>query len=418
MTHKNLIPGIQDKVINVAIVSPDLSYKSDLLEYYREEKGNTRLIDAGDNLELALQDLSLIDILLLEHSGDADITVYLERLKEKGIKKIIVITNQISGIQNDTKDSQVLQSLYKYSSYEQMTQMIVLLHFNSLSPENRNPAFKETVKSFQKQKRVVFYSPKGGTGKTMAAVNTASQLALKDVRVLLVEFSQFSSFNVLFQTSKSHNLGQSISLLEQPDAIDEDIIDAVAEAITEVEILPEKNLYVLPAGSHFRMANLTLAMTDKLLSHIQSLDFDIIICDTSSEISPKNISLLSWATDLFLISTMDVVVNWQLFSSQDFLQQIQNPFQVQHLLLNKYSPSYSIKEEEVEHILSKKVAELIPDFDSQLQNYINRGMLLTSKPGLKIHKHFKRVAHMIHPVFTEKELGLKKKIFKRRGVTV
>ena len=415
MTHKNLIPGIQDKTINVAIISPDKSYKGDLIDYYKDVKGNIKLIDAGDNLGVMteLSDLESIDILLLEQSGNLNISDHLELLKERGINKIIIVTNQISDIQKVAKDSIVLESLYKYSSYEQMTQLIVLLHFNSVRYETHNTAFMETIKTIQKQKKVVFYSPKGGTGKTMTAVNTACQLALKGERVLLVEFSQFSTFNVLFQTSKTHNLGQSISLLEQPDAVDEDIIEAVADAIIEVEILPEKNLYVLPAASHFKMANLTLSMTDKLLSLIQSLDFDIIICDTSSEISPKNISLLSWATDLFLISSTDVVVNWQLFSSQDFLQQIQNPFQTQYLLLNKYSPSYSIKEEEVEQILAKKVAELIPDFDSQLQNYINRGMLLTSKPSLKIHKHFKRIAHMIQPVFTEKELGFKKKVFKR-----
>jgi cellulose biosynthesis protein BcsQ len=417
MTQKNFIPGIRDKVINVAIISPDLPYKGDLIDYYANDNGNIVLTNAGETLDV-ISELESIDILILEQLDSPDFQNQKDLLKLKGIRKVIYITKQISDIQNPTHDSLDFQYIYKYSSYEQITQLIILSHFNSALQESHNPAFKETIKAIQKQKKVVFYSPKGGTGKTMAAVNTACQLALKEHRVLLVEFSQFSAFSVLFQITKSNNLGQAISLLEQQGAQDEDIIEAMTEAINEVEILPEKNLSVLAAGSHFKMANLTLSMTDKLLSLIQSLDFDIIICDTSSEISPKNISLLSWATDLFLITSTDVVVNWQLFTSQDFLQQIQNPFQSQHLLLNKFSTSYSIKQDEVEQILSKKVAEIIPDFESQLQNYINRGMLLTSKPGLKIHKHFKRIAHLIQPVFTDKELGLKKKRFRRRGVTV
>lgn len=414
MEQVNLIPGIQGKVIEIAILSKDALYKQDIINYY-ESINNIRMFDVGDSFEAFAERLngSHIDLLLVDHTGDINVEKNVDLLKDSDIKKVIMITSQLIDIPIYQEENIEIQFMYKYSPYHLITQQMILFYFNTEQRNKSDHKFNEAIKKIHKQKRVVFYSPKGGTGKSITAVNTACHLVLKGQKVLIVDFSQFSSLSVLFQTVKSNNLGEAISLLEQSVADEITLKEAIKKSICEIEIQPEKKLYLLTAASHFKMANLTLSMTDKLLEQIQSFDFDTIICDTSSEISAKNISLLSWATDLFLLTSTDVVVNWQLFTAQDFLQQIQNPFQTQYLILNRFNSSHSINKMEIEQILSKNIAEMIPDFDSQLQNYINRGVLLISKPNLKIHKHFKRIAHMIHPVFTAKELGIGKRRFRR-----
>ncbi|MFC0561256.1 AAA family ATPase [Halalkalibacter alkalisediminis] len=413
--YNYIIPGIQNKKLTVSLVSNDMNYKKDVIDYYTNATRNLVLLDGGHTLDAFHYSPDKVDILLLELEDSTELNSLSTVCLSKGIQKVLILTENPSTPLPVQPDIDV-QYVYKYSSFPQITQQLILFYFQKkLTDQAGN---RESIKKIHKQKRVVFYSTKGGSGKTLVSVNTACHLSMKGQKVLLVDFSQFGSLSVVFQTPKSNNLGEVVGMLEQGIKEEADIQQAVEQAISQVELLPETYVSVLAAASHFKMANLTLSMTDQLLEIIQRLDFDTIICDTSSEISPKNISLLSWATDLFLLTGTDVVVNWQLFTSKDFLQQIQHPFQTQYLLLNKFHPTYSIKESEVEELLSCTVAETIPDLESQLQHYVNRGVLLTSKPNLKIHKHFKRIAHLIHPVFTDKELGIKKSRFKRRGVQV
>lgn len=412
--NKHLIPGIQHKRITAAIMSSDSYYRSDLIEYYQKSSDQIIILDGGATFEDLcgkVQQPYSFDVVMIEADGVMNLHDNLKHLKQLGIDKIILLVNQLKDIpEMATVDVQVL---YKYSPFHLITQQLVFIHFDAISHDTE-PHLIETARKMQKQKQVVFYSTKGGTGKTTLAVNTACQLALKDQKVLLVDFSQFGGISVIFQIAKSKNLGDAISLLEQNVQDEKEIIETLANAIYEVEIQPERRLYVLPAASHFKMANLSLSMTDQILEMLGTLGFNTVICDTSTEISPKNISLLSWATDLFLITSSDAIVNWQLFISQDFLQQIKNPLQTQHLILNRFNPTYSIKQTEVEQILKKPVLEVIPDMELQLQNFLNRGILLTSKPSLKLHMYFRRIAHTIDPIFTDKELGRKKR-FGRRG---
>ncbi|WP_033842810.1 AAA family ATPase [Geobacillus icigianus] len=399
-----LIPGLQKKSIKVCLIERSAKYREDIVSYYQQHNQTIEVIYDGDSVEALISiDPSSIDVLLIGKDLIEELPEGLMFLKAKGFRKIVLIVEEFISFSNDSNDESV-HVLYKYTPYTLITKKILSLKFD-FNEKSLDTASRELTHSLNKMRKIVFYSPKGGVGKTTLAVNSALQLALKDKKVLLAYLSIFGSISSVFNLPRNKNLAEAIGILEQQTYSLETLEKAILDSIIEVEVQHDKKLYVLAAASYIKMGNLTLEMTDQILGALENLDFEAIICDTSTELTHKNISLLSWATDVVLITMPDVVVNWQLLSAKELLQKLKHPYQSHYLVVNKYNPSYSINTKEIEMVLSMKADEVIPDFDLQIQNFVNRGALLVHKSQLKVQRHFRRVAHLIFPIFNNKEVG-------------
>jgi MinD-like ATPase involved in chromosome partitioning or flagellar assembly len=400
-----LIPGLHNQIVKICLIEKSAKYREDIVSYYQKHNQEIEVIYAGDSVEMLLSiDPSSINVLLINRDLIEEIPEGLIFLKSKGFRKIILIVDELIPIPDILDDDKSIHILYKYTPYSLITQKILSLKFD-FNEKLLETAQRELTHSLNKVRKVVFYSPKGGVGKTTLAINSALQLVLKNKKVLLVDFSIFGSISAALNLPRNKSLAETIGILEQQTYHSEALEKAILDSIIEIEIQHEKKLYVLAAASYIKMGNLTLEMTDKILEVLEKFDFEAIICDTSTELTHKNISLLSWATDVFLITMPDIVVNWQLLSARELLQKLKHPYQSHYLIVNKYNPSYSISSKEIEAVLSMHVDEVIPDFDLQIQNFVNRGALLVHKSQLKVQRHFRRVAHLIFPIFNNKEIG-------------
>jgi pilus assembly protein CpaE len=120
---------------------------------------------------------------------------------------------------------------------------------------------------------IVVLSPKGGSGKTAVASNLATALALRP----------------------THDLAQ----LAQSVAIDS---TSVKVALTPYE----EHLYVLCASGDPADADLVKEAHVSMIIDLLARDFDYVIVDTAAGLDDHSLAAIECATDVLLMSSMDV----------------------------------------------------------------------------------------------------------------
>lgn len=414
----NFIPGKDQQKLKIAIIDPNEIYMNDIKTYYKnnQDEYHIEVVFTTNQLEefYNLLNTHEIDVVLInEHYTDEDET-WLGQLMDKNIAKIILITENLRYLSETELIHKNIDILYKYTPMGVYTQKIL-----SFVPKGRrrdiftqiNPIVKEQAE----KKIALFYSPKGGVGTTTIAVNTASQLSLKGKKVLLIDFAVYGHVSTIFDLPQSgKGLANIISVLEQGSANKEKLTEIMYNTIESVSIRGSE-LDILTAASPIKMSSLTLEETDTILNAILELNYDVIVIDTSTDLSERNISLMSAATDLLFILTPDVVAHWSMISALDVIQRLNKPVQNRYLIINGFHDAIGFPIQEIESLLSMEVSALIPYQYQQIQGYSNRGVLLTDRPLLKINKYYKSIAHLIEPIFSKKERaknnGLKRGVF-------
>lgn len=408
-------PASAAPYIRVAVADQDPAYMRELHRYFEEQHASIRVVAQVHSLvELYAYcgahdvDVVLINLELMPSPQDEII-----QIKNRRVAKIMILTDQMEKLRKLQLDHHhdSVEIMYKYIPLDLLPPRIYSFTPGHTQPVRSKAAVSEILGN-EEARRVLFFSPKGGVGKTTLAINTACQLALKEKKVLLIDFATFGQVSAYLYLPRTRGLTDAIGMIEQGIGHKEDLVQTLKESIHEVEV-EGKKLHVLSAASHYKMSNMTLDMTDRILEALETLRYDVIVMDTSTDLSPKNISLLSAATDLFYVTTTDVVANWSLLSTFDIVEKLNRPLQSRYLVLNRYHSSIGFPTAELEEILSMPIAETIPDMYQQIQGFTNRGISLVERPHLKINRYYRRIANYICPVFTKKELG---KGFSLRGV--
>lgn len=412
----NFIPGRNEQILRVAVVDSSREYKQDLLNYYENSDDIVQVAFTSDTLEELFNYLSEqeIDVVLLnEDKVNVEHAWYTELINQD-VAKVIIITENLSFLNQTKLIHENVDLLYKYTPMGSYTQKIL-----SFTPQGRKRDIFTQVNPFIKeqtdQKIALFYSPKGGVGTTTIAVNTASQLTMKDKKVLLVDFAVYGHVSVAFNLpQQSSGLGDIISYIEQGRRDKTELRDVTRSAIETVTIQGKK-LDILGSASPLKMSSLTLDQTDAIMEVLNGMDYDAIVIDTSTDLSERNVSLMSLATDLFFVMTTDVAANWSMISSIDILRKLNRPMQNRYLIINAYHDAIGFPISEMESMLSMKVSAVIPYKYQQVQGYANRGIVLAEKPLLKLNKNFRSIANLIEPIFSKSELakhnGVKKGVF-------
>lgn len=412
----NFIPGKNKQKLRVAVVDPSKSYQKDLVNYYDASDDIIEVIFTAvtiDSLIYYLADHE-IDVVLLNEQLIDEEQAWYQKLNKYDIAKIIIVTERLSHFSETQLIQDHVDILYKYTPIRTYTQRIL-----SFTPQGRqkdiftqvNPVIKEQTE----QKIALFYSPKGGSGTTTIAINTAAQLALKDKKVLLVDFAIYGHVSVAFNLPQdTKGLGNIISYLEQGRRDQTRLKEVTRTAIEKVN-MRGKELDVLAAASPLKMSSLSLDQTDMIMEILQELDYDTIIIDTSTDVSERNISLMSTATDVLFITTTDVAASWSMISSVDLLRRLNRPTQNRYLIINAYHDAIGFPIAEMESMLSMKVSAVVPYKYTQVQGYANRGIIMAERPLLKLNRNYRSIAHLIEPIFSTSELvrhhGVKRGVF-------
>ncbi|GAJ98813.1 AAA family ATPase [Geomicrobium sp. JCM 19055] len=412
----DFIPGRHSsESLTVAIIDQDPSYRADINRYYEQSEDLVSVIFQGETLIDLYEYLGnhTVDILLINVEATNADPAWYRNLLNYNTQKIILVAEQLHIVRETELIHENVDLIYKYTPMGTYTQKML-----SFTPIGQDKDIFTSVNAAAKEhtdkKISLFYSPKGGVGTTTIAVNTAAQLTLKDKNVLLVDFALFGHVSVAFNLPQgTKGLSDVVTYLEQGRQDDEELDEVLRQSIETVS-LQGKKLSVLSAGSPLKMAALSLDHTDRIMEALQRLDYDMIVVDSSTDLSERNISLMSNATDLFFVLTTDVAANWSMLSSVDIIRKLHRPLQNRYLIINAYHDSIGFPISEMESMLSMKVSAVIPHKYEQVQGYANRGIVMAEKPALKINKHYRSIANLIEPMFEKKEVAKRNGL--RKGV--
>jgi pilus assembly protein CpaE len=215
-------------------------------------------------------------------------------------------------------------------------------------------------------KIIMVYSPKGGTGCTMLAINLAISLQSGDSKVSLIDGDlQFGDVAVFLNEQGKNTI---LDLAPRVDELDPDIIDEVM--VTHAA----SGIKILPAPSRPELADkITGEQFVRVIQFLRRI-FTYIVIDTSSFLSDVVISAMDITDLLLLVTTQDIpsIKNSKAFLSLADGMRINRQRIV--FVMNRYDRKIAITPEKVGESLRHEVSSLIPFDDKIVPSSINRGI--------------------------------------------
>jgi pilus assembly protein CpaE len=226
--------------------------------------------------------------------------------------------------------------------------------------------FNSALAAGTQGKVIMFYSPKGGTGCTTLAVNTAVALCNEETRVVIVDASLQFGDVALFLNEQGKNT--ILDLAPRADELDPSIVEEVMikHAVSGVHILASPS-----RPEHGEKVNPD--QFTKLLRYLRQL-YAYIIVDSSSYLNDVTLSVLDVAETVVLVTAQDIpsIKNDRLFL--DLLLTLSIPVDKVGLVLNKYDKRIAILPEKIGENLKQPVIAVIPLDEKTVIPSVNRGV--------------------------------------------
>jgi pilus assembly protein CpaE len=237
---------------------------------------------------------------------------------------------------------------------------------------------------------IVVLSPKGGSGKTMVAVNLAVILARDAAdRVALLDLDlQFGDVANCLQIAPQHTLADAARSPVAPDA-------------TALKVFlsshPSSGLWVLAAPDTPPEAD---EVTPELAVHAARAladEFAIVVVDTPAGLDEHTLAVIEAATDLLLVSTMDVSSIRSLRKELDVLDALQLTDARRHLVLNRADAKVGLAVRDVETVLGLPVDLAVPSTRA-VPTSVNQGVpLIESDPRAPVSRQLEQLAARFVP---------------------
>lgn len=280
---------------------------------------------------------------------------------------------------------------------------------------NSYQVYKETFKykgvsELPKEERgkiITVYSPKGGTGKTTIAVNIAIKYAQKGLKTLLIDLSQYSFVMRLFD--KEQKVGGLSTVLSQLEKGIVEIQDILHENIRHYEI--EKiGIDVLASSQPLKMDQFNGEKTQLLLRELRHLEYDVIVIDTSSDLSIRNIVAFELSDYIALITNSDVFAGLSLIQLKEVLNSLGLVNKCK-LIVNDFDEAVEFSYYDLENELQIPTVGVIPSC-KEIKYLNNMGKVLGLIPKHKMNTYYNQVAHAFIPIFSKSEVQVKRFFFR------
>jgi pilus assembly protein CpaE len=228
---------------------------------------------------------------------------------------------------------------------------------------------------------VGFLSAKGGCGATTIACHAAVELPkFTNSHVLLADLD-FDSGMVAFllKTRSKYSIGDAVWNTQR---LDENYWKAlVTNGIPGLEVIAAP---APPSRQPLRQDQLRI-----VLSFVRT-QYDWIVMDLGSGLSPSAIAALDEIDDLYIVTTLEVPA---LHQAKTIVQRLLDSGCQRsrlHLVLNRAPKRYEITMEELELMLGAPVYAVVPNDYLSLHECYADGKLLS--PGSPLNKHFASLA--------------------------
>jgi pilus assembly protein CpaE len=217
----------------------------------------------------------------------------------------------------------------------------------------------------RKGKIITVFSSKGGTGRSVVAVNLAVALAEMGKRTVIVDANlAFGDVGVLLDVSGTHNI---VDLAERSEEMDADLVSSVLTA-------HGSGLKVLLAPPRPEMSELVTAEHLQRVLASLSQKFDYVVVDTFTSLQDVMLTTFDMATRILLIATPDIpcIKDSRLFF--EVVDQLEYEREKTVLILNRVDKHDGITAHDVENTLKHPVMISIPEDERTVMFSVNQGV--------------------------------------------
>lgn len=241
-------------------------------------------------------------------------------------------------------------------------------------------------------KVIVVVSPKGGSGKTAVATNLSVALAERHPgRVVAVDLDvQFGDLSLALALTPEHNLAQ---LARSSD------IDATTVKL-HLTTAPH-HLFVLAGAADPVDADSIHHEHVSQVLPVLARSFDYVVVDTSAGLDERTLAALECATDLLLVSSLDVTSIRSLRTARDALDHLDIQAN-RSLVLNRADSKVGLVPTDAEEVMGMKIACSIPS-TREIPLSLNMGTpVVANAPKSAAAKQFRQLADIFAPVEVER----------------
>jgi pilus assembly protein CpaE len=244
----------------------------------------------------------------------------------------------------------------------------------------------------RQSKVIVVISPKGGSGKTAVSSNLAVALAQRHPgRVVAVDLDvQFGDLGTALSLTPEHNLAQ-LARMSQIDAT------SVKLFLTPYE----HGLYVLAGANDPVDADSISHAHVSTVVPMLAQNFDYVIIDTPAGLDERTLAAIECATDLLLVSSLDVTSIRSLRKEMDALEQMGDKTP-RTLVLNRADAKVGLNPSDAEEALGMPITCSVPA-SRELPLALNLGIpVVINDPKSAAAKQIQQLAEHFAPTPAEK----------------
>jgi MinD-like ATPase involved in chromosome partitioning or flagellar assembly len=251
------------------------------------------------------------------------------------------------------------------------------------------------MKMTKKSKLILSYSPQGGTGKSTVAINTALIFASKGHKTLLVDMSLYGSVisTLKIRQKSGQGIAGIINLTEIQNndfTSDTSIIETARASITKD--VGVNGLDVLVSANPIKMEGLNEHSTNEIVQFIKNFGYEYVMIDTSPELSIKNLILIDKVDYILLTALQDISCGWKMLLFKEIAQRFKIPKEKFSIIVNRVSKFSGFNDREFEEEIGYKVLHEFPEYQKEMQSFVNKGQLITSKYHKAVYQSFENMA--------------------------
>jgi len=231
--------------------------------------------------------------------------------------------------------------------------------------KERQAIYRNRAEQAKDAKVIVFFSSKGGVGKSFLALNTSVIFSRKEQKkVLLIDMDfQFGDISILVNQYNKRTI---------LDAVNDGQTDSY-ESIKPYFHKYSDNLDILfapenPEGAEY----ITKETIEKLLVAVKN-QYDIIVVDTGVNFSDSTLYVLDAAAKILMVSTMEIPALKDTKLALKVMESLGYDRDKVKLVINRFDSGHGIKKKEVEEAFRDGIFATIPEEEKAVAASVNKG---------------------------------------------